>query len=144
MIICLFSSKLFAQEESIGEIIPCQDVSILCSQVHPSENVIRNEKEYQALLNVRSLHPDCDSYKLPLIDFNQYTLLGISFGAGGSKVPIIEHQIIKLTNGNYRFIVKIKQKVGYEREWSYEIWCLIPKIENNENVEFKKEIQIEN
>lgn len=135
------SGELFSQE--VGEMVPCKEILIMCSQIHPAENVIRNNMEYQKLLNVRSPHPDCGSYILPEIDFSQFTLLGIDFGVAGCKEPIITYTVIKLSNGNYKFIVDIKQQGYCKINFSHNIWCLIPKIDENVIVEFKQEIKIE-
>lgn len=138
----LFSIKLFSQDNG-QEIIPCQEIKIMCSQVHPSENVIRNNVEYQKLLNVRSPHPDCGSYTLPEIDFNQYTLLGIDLYLGGCKEPAFTHSLMKLPDGNYKFIVNIKEYGYCKMGFSQSIWCLIPKIDETVSVEFIQEIKIE-
>lgn len=74
---------------------------------------------------------------LPEIDFSQYTLLGIDLGVAGCKEPIITYSVIKLSNGNYKFIVDIKQQGYCKINFSYNIWCLIPKISENAIVDFK-------
>jgi len=129
-----FKNRLLNSEE----IIPCQEIIIMCAQgVHGGNYVINNQTDYEALLTIRSPHPDCGSYQLPPIDFNQYTLLGVVGGVGGCKTPTIEHHITKNQN-TYTFNYTVTQrgssisKMGFP----FEIWCLIPKIDNSSTVEF--------
>lgn len=137
----VFCFRISAQE--IGELVPCEEIKIMCSQIHPAENVIRNNIEYQKLLNVKSPHPDCGIYSLPEIDFNKYTLLGIDLGVGGCKEPTIKHSVMKLPDDRYEFIVNIKQRGYCKINFSYDIWCLIPKIDETVIVKFTQKIIIE-
>ena len=117
------------------EIIPCEEIEIKCAQGAHGNFVIKNQAEYEALLNIRSSHPDCGNYQLPPIDFNQYTLLGVDAGAGGCEFPKLEHKIIK-TDNVYTFNYTVREqwicKVGFR----FSIWCLIPKMDEESIVKF--------
>lgn len=127
-----FKNRLLNNEE----IIPCQEIIIMCAQgVHGGNYVINNQTDYEALLTVRSPHPDCGRYQLPPIDFNQYTLLGVVGGVGGCKSPILEHSVIKNQN-TYIFNYTVTQRGMCKIGFSFKIWCLIPKIGNSSTVEF--------
>jgi hypothetical protein len=126
-----FNHRLIQEEE----IIPCQEITIKCAQGAHGNFVIKNQVEYDALLNVRSPHSDCGSYQLPPVDFDQYTLLGVDDGSAGCEFPKLEHKITK-TDNVYSFNYTVKQqwicKVGFR----FSIWCLIPKIDEKSIVEF--------
>ena len=62
-----------APQTLLGETIPCETpepigCNILGSKLE-GEHVIRNNAEYQVLIEERSPHPNCVTYQLPPIDF---------------------------------------------------------------------------
>lgn len=136
-----FSVHLMAQTDAnyvSGEKIPCEEITIKCYQGRESKFVIRNEMEYQALLNERSPHPDCPSYQLPIIDFTTHTLLGIRTTATGCKEPTWEHNVYyDLQNNKYVFDLFITVYEECARGNPVKIWCLVPKIKDNDLVDFK-------
>lgn len=100
--------------------------------------IISNEKEYQALLDDPSPHPDCDSYKLPYMDFSKYILIGEEIiGVGGCKPPDWNKELIKIpTQKKYILKVHIKPNGGCEMLFHVRIWIMIPKIEPDYTIEF--------
>ncbi len=132
-----FLNKLFAQESN-GEIIPCEEIRIMCSQSKGGNYIIKSETEYHAQIKNRSPHPDCSSYELPTIDFTKYTLLGIVTGTYGCSPPTVEHNVYYTSfNNTYLFELKVKRHGDCLLNLSFEVWCLVPKIPDGSNVEFK-------
>lgn len=137
VIALFFSNQIFAQE--IGKIIPCEEIIIGCRIVkHGEKYVIKDENEYQSLLNNRSPHPDCSGYTLPYIDFTKYTLLGIDETAKGCKKPTFQYEIyFDYQNNKYFFDLIITVYGECEVANPVKIWCLIPKMPENSVVDFK-------
>ena len=75
-----------APQTLLGETIPCETpepigCNILGSKLE-GEHVIRNNAEYQVLIEERSPHPNCVTYQLPPIDFTEHTLIGYISSVG--------------------------------------------------------------
>lgn len=130
-----FKNRLLNSEE----IIPCQEITLKClvlGREISGEHIIKNNTEYQKLILERSPHSNCGNYQLPVIDFNQYTLIGYVSSVAGCDFPEVTHEI-KKTNNNYSVHINITQIGLCERNNPIEFWCLIPKISDNSLVEFK-------
>jgi hypothetical protein len=139
-VILFFTTSIFAQDHDdlLREEIPCEDIEIGClilGRDLGGEHIIRNNTEYQKLMDFPSPHHDCGNYQLPLIDFNKYTLLGYVSGTGGCAAPIISHTVRK-QNNNRIIDIFITQQGGCKMLNSFTVWCLIPKIDENSNVNF--------
>ena len=84
------------------------DTTILCSQdFHEKEIVIRNQLEYDKLLDNRSPHPDCQSYELPPIDFDKFILIGIARSSAGEYIKF--NKQLFYDNGSFIIDYKITQ-----------------------------------
>ena len=122
----------------MGEIEPvtCESISIMCTQSPQGEYILRNNEEYQALLTVMSPHPDCGSYTLPEIDFNEHTLIGFISSISGCESPDVSYVIEEGDGDNYTFTVSVVRKGLCERNNPIIIWCLIPKLEEGATMNF--------
>lgn len=131
----LFSFKSKKQEE---EIIPCEEITLGCmilGRETQGEYVIKNNTDYQKLIQQKSPHSDCSNYQLPAIDFYDYTLIGYVSSVGGCDEPKVTHNVTKINN-NYVVNVEIQQIGMCQRNNSIKTWCLIPKVQDNATVKF--------
>jgi len=134
-----------APQTLLGETIPCETpepigCNILGSKLE-GEHVIRNNAEYQVLIEERSPHPNCVTYQLPPIDFTEHTLIGYISSVGGCDFPTVTHQINKL-NENYEVKIHLTQNGLCERNNSFDIWCLVPRIPTQTRVNFEIETSV--
>ena len=134
-----------APQTLLGETIPCETpepigCNILGSKLE-GEHVIRNNAEYQVLIEERSPHPNCVTYQLPPIDFTEHTLIGYISSVGGCDFPTVTHQINKL-NENYEVNIQITRHGMCERNNPIQLWCLIPRIPAHAQVNFEIETTI--
>ncbi|PKP44945.1 MAG: hypothetical protein CVT95_09965 [Bacteroidetes bacterium HGW-Bacteroidetes-12] len=134
LISALFSFNNKKQEENI---IPCEEITLRCMLPGKIgiEHIIRNNTDYQKLIQHKNPYSDCGNYQLPVIDFNNYTLIGYVGGVAGCDFPKVTHKVTKINN-NYVVNVEIQQIGLCERNNSITIWCLIPKVEENASVKF--------
>ena len=105
----------------------------------PEEVIIRDYESYQNYWNQKRIHPsnlDCDTAKLPNIDFNKYSLIGKYTSGGGCDV-VYEREVFE-----YRMKNKIVYKIKVEYiDGCYMLitsmnWALIPRLKRNYDVEF--------
>jgi len=134
-----------APQTLLGETIPCETpepigCNILGSKLE-GEHVIRNNAEYQVLIEERSPHPNCVTYQLPPIDFTEHTLIGYISSIAGCDFPSVTHQINKL-NENYEVNIQITRHGMCERNNPIQLWCLIPRIPAHAQVNFEIETTI--
>lgn len=132
------SLELFSQD--VGEMIPCQEITIGCRVVRGGDKyVIKNETEYQNFLQSKqSSLLNCTGNKHPAIDFSKFTLLGIVVGVAGCKEPSSEYSIYYEQQENaYVFELRITQHGFCEMLNHIDLWCLIPRISENSSVDFK-------
>ncbi len=134
-----------APQTLLGETIPCETpepigCNILGSKLE-GEHVIRNNAEYQVLIEERSPHPNCVTYQLPPIDFSEHTLIGYISSIAGCDFPSVTHQINKL-NENYEVNIQITRHGMCERNNPIQLWCLIPRIPAHAQVNFEIETTI--
>ena len=116
-------------------IIPYEEIKLMCTQPDIGNYIINNKTEYQDLLKERSQHPFCDSYELPDINFEKYTLIAHHSSVGGCEEPDFSC-IIKKYDGKYYVKINITQ-FGICRILNHiKFWCLIPKEKFNSNIEF--------
>lgn len=137
VIICSSMSSNNMKKIMSIQTIQCQEIEIKCTQSKNGNYVIRNNQEYHDMVKNISTNPNCKSYTLPVIDFNQYTLLGIVTEVAGCQEPKNNHMITKEANENYTFNLDIEQQGYCKINFSVSVWCLVPKINGSSNVEFK-------
>lgn len=136
LFIVLFAFKPIRNDNE--EIISCEEINLGCmvlGRETQGEHVIKNNTEYQKLIQQKSPHSDCSNYQLPSIDFNDYTLIGYVSGIAGCDFPKVNHNVIK-TNNNYLINIEIQQIGQCKRNNIIKIWCLIPKVEESASVKF--------
>lgn len=134
---------LIQESDSLyGEKVPCEKIEIGCLVFEKNilgQHVITNNEDYRQILEPRSPHPDCGSYQLPDIDFNQYTLIGYISSVAGCDFPKISYEAIR-NNNQYSINIEIIQRGFCMRNNPVKVWCLIPKIDENSDVNFNIEI----
>ncbi len=146
-VLFLCTTLVCAQEPQVftGETIPCETPESMRCKILGSklegEHVIRNNAEYQVLIEERSPHPNCVTYQLPPIDFTEHTLIGYISSVGGCDFPTVTHQINKL-NENYEVKIHLTQNGLCERNNSFDIWCLVPRIPTHAQVNFEIETSV--
>jgi len=128
----LLSIQINAQE-----IIPCKKITFKCAQIYGGNYFINNDAIYHEIFQVRSPHPACLDYSFPVIDFSQYSLLGIVTSTGGCSAPKINYSVIKNSDNNYIYELNIEQQGPCELCFGVKVWCLIPKIADICVVDFK-------
>ncbi len=135
LFIVLFAFKPIRNDNE--ETVPCKEITLRCMLPGKIgvEHVIRNNTDYQKLIQYKNPYSDCDNYQLPAIDFNDYTLIGYVSGIAGCDFPKVNHNVIK-TNNNYLINVEIQQIGQCKRNNPIKIWCLIPKVEESASVKF--------
>jgi hypothetical protein len=123
--------------------IEYQDVIIGCLKGNGqcTKCIITNEKDYQALLNDPSPHPECTSYKLPPIDFSKYILIGEVIGVAGCTQPETRKELIKIpSEKKYLLKTLVKQNGICLISFTVKIWVIIPIIEPDYKIDFSNEI----
>jgi len=134
-----------APQTLLGETIPCETPEplgcIILGSKLEGEHVIRNNAEYQVLIEERSPHPNCVTYQLPPIDFTEHTLIGYISSIAGCDFPTVTHQINKL-NENYEVNIQITRHGMCERNNPIQLWCLVPRIPAHAQVNFEIETTI--
>ena len=123
-------AKHFKQENSDRKEIVCEPIEISHGRwTYDSWNcTINSAKEFRNIVGGRSG-----------IDFTKYTLLGIVSSAGGCKSPTVNHTVFYTQSKNsYQYELAVQENGGCEINFHFEIWCLIPKINNTSKIEFFK------
>ncbi len=142
VMICLIT-LLSPDTNGDKEKIEYEEIRIMCTQTKGGdEYVITNNNDYQQLLEKRSPHPDCTTYTLREIDFKGYTLIGIHYGVGECKNPDVSFNIYKNDYGNYSIETQIIQYGLCKILNHIRIWVLIPKIDDNAEVKFEKNVVV--
>ncbi len=129
-------SILLSIQIKAQEIIPCTKITFKCAQIYGGNYFINNDTTYHELFQIRSQHPACLDYSFPVIDFSQYSLLGIVTSTGGCSSPKIEYSITKNSDNNYIYELNIEQQGCCKPKLGVKVWCLIPKIADNSIVDF--------
>jgi hypothetical protein len=118
------------------------EISIKCTQSRTGNYIIRNQQEYLKLTKNWSSHPNCSNYSLPVIDFNNYTLLGIVTSVGGCKPPSNTCFVNKYNNV-INFILEINQIGTCMAEIQIIKWITIPHVNNLDSINFNIKISYE-
>ena len=137
IILLFIVSILLSIQIKSQEIIPCTKITSKCTQIPGGNYFINNDTTYHALFQIRSQHPACLDYSFPIIDFSQYSLLGIVTSTGGCSAPKINYSVIKNSDNNYIYELNIEQQGPCELCFGVKVWCLIPKIADICVVDFK-------
>ena len=143
------TTLVWAQENQtlLGETIPCETPEplgcIILGSKLEGEHVIRNNAEYQALLEEarNPFSSNCINHKLPPIDFTEHILIGYISSIGGCGFPTVTHQINKL-NENYVVDITITKYGLCEMSNHIQFWCLVPRIPAHAQVEFEIETSV--
>jgi hypothetical protein len=94
--------------------------------------VIRNNKDYHKYFTSNT-KTDCYNADLPEIDFDKYTLIGISVSTGGCQPPDCEYNYYKENSNSFMEITVVQ--IGLCKPlWNKYFWFLIPKLENKEDI----------
>lgn len=129
------------QKDQLEEKISCEKIDIGClilGRETRGEHIIKNDIEYQQLIQSRSTHSNCSDYQLPEIDFNKYTLIGYVSSIAGCDLPKISYEIIK-QNNQYSINLTVIQHGMCERNNPIKTWCLIPRVEESSVIKFNIE-----
>lgn len=101
------------------------------------EFIINTVEEYQALLEFRSPADFCKDFKLPPIDFSQYTLLGKYTEGGGCSIDFKRNVAWDDANKKVAYSIDIIE-IGACMKLAVSMnWILVPKIPPNYNVIFE-------
>jgi len=117
--------------KTVSGLSVCGDSCYLKDVYHKDTRfVINSQSEYESLF-------ECDSgYRLPTIDFSKYTLLAGSQAVGGICPTILSQDVLKYSETN-KIVYKVQVKEGgYAALGSAYFYALIPKIEQQYNIEF--------
>lgn len=139
-----FTTSMFAEKQGSlqGITINCEEIDIGClilGRETTGEHIVKNNTEYQELIQFRSPHSNCDNYQLPVVDFNKYTLIGYISSIAGCDSPQISHEIRK-QNNQYMINITIIQQGVCKRNNPVKVWCLIPKVDESSAIKFNVEI----
>lgn len=111
------------------------DTTIRCIMgYYETEFIIRNQMEYEKLLQQRLPQSDCDNYELPPIDFDKYILIGIRRASAGIDVNFDKQ--IYYNNQIFHVNYTITQYGNQERLNHIRKYYLIEKIGKNDKVVF--------
>ncbi|MFP4663619.1 MAG: hypothetical protein ACLFM1_04245 [Bacteroidales bacterium] len=133
---------LYPVKSQDKEKIEYQEITIKCIQSTLEEQLILSDTDYQKLLEKRSLHPDCDTYDLPEIDFDKHSLIGIHYGVAGCENPDVEINVYSLPDGTYQVKTEITQIGLCKRLNHVKKWILIPRIDDPEKIGFDKTVTV--
>ncbi|MFO7880524.1 MAG: hypothetical protein ACQES0_04670 [Bacteroidota bacterium] len=133
---------LYPAKSQDKEEIEYQEIDIKCIQSTLEEQLILSDTDYQKLLEKRSLHPDCDTYHLPEIDFDKHSLIGLHYGVAGCENPDVEIHIYSLPDGTYQVKTGITQIGLCKRLNHVNKWILIPRIDDPEKIGFDKTVTV--
>jgi hypothetical protein len=129
-------SQKISEQSCIDSIIS-KEIIIKCSQSKNGNYIIRNEQEYLALFNNKSPQLECNDYTIPEIDFDKYTLIGISTSVDGCSVPTIDRSVFKCKDKKLYIVSLSITKTGLcKMLHKIQIWFLIDQIKTTDKVEF--------
>ena len=118
------------------EVIQSEKIQLMCTQSPEGEYIIRNNLEYQQLLDERSTHPNCDTYELPLIDFEKYVLIGYVSGVSGCSPPDVSH-IVTRKKEVFLCSIIVHKVGGCKLNNTFAFWVLLPKQYKKLNIDFE-------
>lgn len=99
-----------------------------------TNTVIESKEEYDKLISKVEYSPD---FAFPNIDFNKYTLIGVTKGKRGAKQIAVERQVVKaLTTKEYKIFIPYPKKAKKCKRFRINEWFIIPKAEPDYNFLF--------
>lgn len=131
-IFLLISGFAFSQSGNDTIVVPYEEININCFKKDYGNNLITNESDYKDLLRYKS-----DIDELPQIDFEKYSLITILTGAGGCSKPNYNFEIKKFGN-KYFAKIEILEEGICRLMFTIRYFCLIPKVESDDEIEFIK------
>lgn len=115
----------------INEKLTCVDLIYL----RDKEFIINTDAEYQTLFDYKSSSPICEDFKLPSIDFSQYTLLGKY--TQGCSINFSRKVYKDDTNKKIVYSVRVIEEGACEKLGMSMNWALVQKIPSDYIVEFE-------
>jgi len=112
-------------------------VEILCVNGY-YEIVIQDSIELDSLIrsSKKMVVANCtELFPVPSIDFEAYTLLGYSGSVSGCNLPGVESEVM-IVDGVIEFRIEVIQNGLCREVFSTISWMLIPKISDDQKVEF--------
>ncbi len=103
------------------------------------EFIINSNQEYQTLIGYKVRIQECEDFKLPQIDFSQYTLLGKYTQGGGCSVDFVSKVYKDDSKKKISYSIKIDEEGYCEKLVESMNWVLIPKVPFDYSVEFEIE-----
>ncbi len=104
------------------------------------EFVFRNNNSFQEFGDIVRIYPanlNCDTAKLPNIDFTKYTLLTKSTNGGGCSATYHRKVLKDTKNRKIIYEILVNSESTCEMLLGSRNWAIIPKIPNNYSVDFK-------
>ena len=110
--------------------------------------VIKNNTEYNNFLKLKMKTPKCDTFQLPAVDFNYYSVIGYTVHTNKFPTPDIYRTIYKYNYLN-KIVYKIKTVLYYEKIHGgpaavHSNLIRIPKIPAGFVVEFETTLKVVN
>lgn len=103
------------------------------------EIVFRDNDSYQEFGDIVRIYPvnlDCDTAQLPIIDFNNYSLLTKRTNGGGCSATYKRKVIKDAENKKIIYEIAVDYEGTCEMLLGSRNWALVPKILDDYNVEF--------
>ena len=100
---------------------------------------ITNNESYLEYFNKKRIHPvnlNCDTAKLPEIDFNKYSLIGKYTEGGGCDVSYDREIINNKRKNKIVYTINVEYTGLCDMLITNMNWALIPKLKKNYDVEF--------
>lgn len=117
--------------------VKCIEVEIKCV-TKEGNYIIHNQVEYNDLLNKKFGHPLCENVQLPVVDFNNYDLLGVVVSIEGVKPYIETNLVYDTTTNKFHHNSNVITYGKFAKNNILSHWCLIPKLRDNQTVQFNK------
>lgn len=124
-------------DEALLECISFMHIKQGVSDRNSIEFIINNEKDYQALLQYRSPADYCDDFRLPAIDFSQFTLLGKYADGGGCSIDFVRKIYRDDTNKEVIYSITVVEEGMCKMMGVSMNWALVPKISPDYTVRFE-------
>lgn len=105
-----------------------------------NEIIITDNETYQTFGDSIRIHPanvDCDTAKLPYIDFNKYSLLGKRTNGGGCSAKYDRKILKDIENKKIIYQISVVYEGNCKMLLGSMNWAYIPKLPNDYKVEFK-------
>jgi len=104
------------------------------------EIVFRDNDSFQEFGNLVRIYPvnlDCDTAKLPIIDFSKHSLLSLKTNGGGCSATYQRKVLKDLKNRKIIYEISVDYEGACEMLLGSRNWAIVPKITDNYTVDFK-------